>query len=236
VLSLLQEQGHTGCLRVFSTNARVELYLRGGKIDFAAAVGVSGDFLLGRFAIEAGDLTPDLLGAILDERARSPTKPGLFGADLVARRILSEAQLKQAMTRQTSELVYEILRWTEGKFSFRATTQEEIPELARGAALGIPVDTLLLEGFRRVDEWRVIERDIDSFDLVFVPNESKISDVARGKLTRDEIAVLEFVNGRNPVKEIIRGLRMGSFDVSKILYRLLRTKLIRRRVMPAAVS
>jgi CheY-like chemotaxis protein len=230
VLSLLQDQSHTGCLRAVKSDARVELYLRAGKVDFAAAVGVSEEFLLGRFAIEAGALTPDALTAVLDERARSPFKPGLFGNDLVARGLISETQLKQAMTRQTSELAYETLRWTQGKFSFRPTAEAELPELARGAALAISVDTLLLEGFRRVDEWRVIEREINSFDLVFVPVESKIAEVARGQLTRDEIAVLEFVNGRTAVKEIIRALRMGSFDVSKILYRLLRTKLIRRRV------
>jgi hypothetical protein len=151
----------------------------------------------------------------------------------VARGLLTVAQLRQAMTRQTSELVYEALRWSEGKFFFQTLAEAELPELARDAALAIPIDMLLLEGFRQVDEWRIIEREIDSFDLVFVPNEAKIAELARGKLTRDEIAVIELVNGRNPVKEIIRELRMGSFDVSKILYRLLRTKLIRRRVLPA---
>ena len=50
---------------------------------------------------------------------------------------------------------------------------------------GCSVDGLLLEGFRRVDEWRVIEREIGDFDLVFVPNESRIAEVARGQLTRD---------------------------------------------------
>jgi DNA-binding response OmpR family regulator len=230
VLSLLQEKTQTGCLRVVEREARVELYLRRGKVDFAAAVGVSEELLLGRFAVEAGALTPDALGAVLDERARATTKPALFGADLMARGLITLAQLKQAMTRQTSELAYETLRWTQGRFSFQDTTEALLPELARDAALAISVDTLLLEGFRRVDEWRVIEREIDSFDLVFVPNEGKIAEVARGQLTRDEIAVLEFVNGRTTVKEIIRTLRMGSFDVSKILFRLLRTKLIRRRV------
>jgi DNA-binding response OmpR family regulator len=232
-LALLRDEGQTGTLRVLQGNARVEIHLRGGKIDFAGAAGVSEEFLLGRFAIEAGDLTPDSLTAVLDERARSTVKP-LLGADLVARGLLTEAQLKQAMTRQTSELVLETLRWTEGTFLFRTAPGGAAPDLARGAALAIPIDTLLMEGYRRVDEWRIIEREIDSFDLVLTPNESRIAEMARGQLTRDEIAVLELVNGRNQVKEIIRGLRMGSFDVSKILYRLLRTKLIRRRVMPAA--
>ena len=43
---------------------------------------------------------------------------------------------------------------------------------------------------------------------------------------------MEFVNGKTPVKDIIRALRLGSFDVSKILFRLLRAKFIRRRVAP----
>lgn len=232
VLSLLQEQSQTGCLRAERDAARVELFFRKGQLDFAAAVGVAEEFLLGRFAIEAGDLTPEALTAVLDERARATSKPILFGADLVARTLITPAQLKQAMTRQTSELAYEVLRWDHGQFWFRQAP--ELPELAREAALAISIDTLLLEGFRRVDEWRIIEREIESFDLVFVRNEAKLADVARGKLTTDEIAVLDFVNGRSSVREIIRGLRMGSFDVTKILYRLLRTKLIRRRVMPVA--
>ena len=55
------------------------------------------------------------------------------------------------------------------------------------------------------------------------------------RLTREELAVLELVNGKNSVKDIIRHSRMSSFDVSKMLYRLLSIKLIRKRVAPVAV-
>ena len=233
VLSWLQDKSQTGRLQIVDGDKHVEVYVRRGKIDFAAAAGIGEDLLLGRFAVEAGALTPDALTAVLDERARATTKPGLFGVDLVARGLITEAQLKQAMARQISEVIYETLRWTQGQFAFRSLPAESFPALARDAALGISVDSLLLEGFRRVDEWRVIEREIGDFDLVFVPNESRIAEVARGQLTRDEIAVLEFVNGKMPVKDIIRALRLGSFDVSKILFRLLRAKLIRRRVAPS---
>ena len=46
---------------------------------------------------------------------------------------------------------------------------------------------MLLEGFRRVDEWRVIEREIATFDEVFVRNEIKIDELPRGTLTREEL-------------------------------------------------
>ena len=41
----------------------------------------------------------------------------------------------------------------------------------------------------------------------------------------DELAVLELVNGKNTV--IVRKSQMGSFEVSKMLYRLLSIKLVR---------
>lgn len=233
VLLLLGQQGQTGSLRVVSESARVELFFRKGAIDLAAAVGVAEEFLLGRFAVEAGDITPADLAEVLDARAQMPGKPPLFGRDLIMRGLLTEAQLKLAMRRQTAELTYETLRWSQGTFHFRRTTQ--LPEIVEEASLGINIDTLLLEGFRRVDEWRLIERDIRNFDMVFVRDEDRIGRLPRGTLTRDEIAVLDAMSGKSTVRDVIRTLRLGSFDVSKILYRLLHTKLIRPRVDPTVL-
>lgn len=232
VITLLGQQAQSGTLRVMTDASRVDLFFNKGRIDLAAAVGVAEEFLLGRFAVEAGHITPDALARVLDERARLPGKPPLFGRDLTERGLITVEQLKTAMRRQTSELAYETLRWARGTFQFRRS--EDLPELAEDASLSITVDTLLLEGFRRVDEWRLIERDIPNFDLVFLRAEDRLAELPRGTLTRDEIAVLDALSGKSSVRDVVRSLRMGSFDVSKILYRLLRTKLIRRRVQPVA--
>jgi CheY-like chemotaxis protein len=240
IFSMLKERAQSGILRVVNTatRAQVELVFQDGRIDFAGAVGVAEEFLLGRFAVERGDVTAAALDKVVEERKRATGKPPLFGADLVARKLLTEAQLKRAMSRQTSELVYETLRWTHGFFQFKRATDADdtaaLVALARGAALGINIDRLLLEGYRRVDEWRVIERAVDSFDRVFVRDESKITAMPRGSFTREELAVLERIDGRLTVREIVRALRMGSFDVSRVLFRLLRTKLIRPRLEPIA--
>jgi hypothetical protein len=116
---------------------------------------------------------------------------------------------------------------------FRPT--KDLPAVAVEAALGLSVEGILMEGFRRVDEWHLIEREIDNFDVVFLRNEDALAQIGRGRLTREELAVLELVNGKNTVKEIIRQSRMGSFDVTKMLYRLLSIKVLRRREMPVAV-
>jgi DNA-binding response OmpR family regulator len=234
IREMLAEQGQSGILRVVNTetNARIEIYFRNGRVDFAAAVGVADEFLLGRFVVDHGDLAPQQLDQVLAARGRSTAAVPLFGADLIARGLITRDALMRAMVRQTSELAYEALRWRAGFFQFRRT--EELSLLARDAALQINVDRMLLEGYRRVDEWRIIERDISNFDEVFVRNDHKIADTPRGTFTRDELAVLEQVDGRQSVRDVVRKLRMGSFDVSKMFFRLRRARLIRRRVPPTA--
>jgi DNA-binding MarR family transcriptional regulator len=58
--------------------------------------------------------------------------------------------------------------------------------------------------------------------------------VPRGTFTRDELGVLTEIDGRQTVRDIVRKLRMGSFDVSRIVFRLRRARLVRRRIPPAA--
>ena len=236
ILELLAAESRSGILRVVNTekNARVELYFRAGRIDFAAAVGVAEELLFGRFVIDDGELPEERLAEVLASRARATGPLPPFGADLVARGLISPDARLRAMVRQTSELAYETLRWQTGFFQFRLT--DKLPPLAREAALQLNVDRMLLEGYRRVDEWRVIEREIASFDEVFVRDDDKIAEVPRGTFTRDELAVLGEVDGRQAVRDIVRKLRMGSFDVSKIFFRLRRARLVRRRVTPMAAA
>jgi CheY-like chemotaxis protein len=235
IVELLAEQRHTGTLRVLNSDAgaRIEIYFQSGRVDFAAAVGVAEEFLIGRFTVETGDVTAEALSRVLEERARAKGPQPLFGADLVARGLLSQEALTLAISRQTSELAYETLRWRAGFFQFRRGG--ELPAAARQARLQLNVDRMLLEGYRRVDEWRVIEREIADLDEIFIRNENKIAELPRGTLTREELGVLDEIDSRRTVREIVRKLRMGSFEVSKIFFRFSRARLIRRRVRPTSL-
>lgn len=231
VLQLLDAQDQSGVLVVERAEARVEMYFRRGRIDQATATGVAEEFLLGRFVLAAGLMQRAELETFLQSRAGG--SPRLLGQQLIKLGHIGEDDLRGALTRQSSELVYECLRWRHGRFRFAAG--QELPPSAIDAALGLDVEAVLMEGYRRVDEWHLIERAIDNFDIVFLRNEDSVAQMGRGRLTRDELAVLELVNGKNTVKDIVRKSRMGSFEVSKMLYRLLSIKLVRRRVLPVAV-
>lgn len=239
VLQLLDVQEQSGVLTVERSGARVDIYFRRGRVDQAIAEGVPEEFLLGRFVVDAELMTRGDFEAFLESRQLGSSPGGtaggtkLLGYQLVKLGHVSEADLKACLTRQSSELIYEILRWRHGRFRFSAGM--ELPPSVIDAALGLDVEAVLMEGYRRVDEWHLIERAIDNFDVVFLRNEDSVAQMGRGRLTREELAVLELVNGKNTVKDIIRKSRMGSFEVSKMLYRLLSIKLVRRRVLPVAV-
>ena len=231
VLQLLDVQEQSGALTVERSGARVDIYFRRGRVDQAVAEGVPDEFLLGRFVLDAELMQRPDFESFLE--SRSPNQRGLIGQQLVKLGLVAEQDLKTCLTRQSSELIYEILRWRHGRFRFAAG--RELPPHVIDAALALDVEAVLMEGYRRVDEWHLIERAIDNFDVVFLRNEDSVAQMGRGRLTREELAVLELVNGKNSVKDIIRKSRMGSFEVSKMLYRLLSIKLVRRRVLPVAV-
>lgn len=237
VLVLLESQFQTGILQVRRENAHAEIYFREGTIQFASGEGLGDDFLLGRYVLELGLMTREgfdhFLAMRTDQSEAAPPDRRLIGQQLIDGNYLSAEDLRQALGRQTSERIYEVLRWRSGRFSFRAVLN--LGQLAEKSALGLRVDALLLEGFRRLDEWHLVEHTIEDLEAVFLPNESATATLAACQLEHAEAQVLTLVDGHNTVRDIARQTRLSNFEVCKVLYRLLSIKLIRRRVAPVAV-
>ena len=210
--------------------ARVEIYFDKGQVNLALAPNIAHEYLLGRFIIETERMTQQDFDGFLASR---PPGSKLIGKQLIQLRYISIEDLQIALRRQTSELIYEILRWNFGKFTF--VRLQHTPEIALEASLSLGVEEILMEGFRRVDEWHLIGREIVDLESIFLRNEDAIAQMGKERLTREELATLELVNGKHTIKDIVRRSRLGSFEVSKVIYRLLSIKLIRRKVFPIAV-
>ena len=150
----------------------------------------------------------------------------LLGATLLAFGKITESQLRTALTRQSSELLYEVLRWPKGRFDFRADPASAVVESAQ---LGLPVASVVMEGFRRVDEWRVLERTLGSFDAVLVRDELALRSLGMGTLPAKEKVVLDAVDGERTVRAIIAASHMSSFDACRVLVQFLEARVLRRR-------
>jgi len=220
VLQVLQLQRQTGTCRVGNGQVEVTVSVREGLIDLARGKGAADEFRLGRYLIEEG-LVSKLQ---LTEALKGGGARGLLGEALIALGVINQGDLQRALERQTSELIYEVLRWPKGRFSFT----RDIVEERSVARLGLPVASIVMEGYRRVDEWSLIEGSIH-FDEVLLRDQVALDGLGAQKLTRQEQLVLDAIDGQRSVREIIGNADVGSFDACKILYQFLQSRLVRRR-------
>lgn len=161
---------------------------------------------------------------VTDTHAAKGDISTLFGQLLLAQGRATEEQIRRALVRQASELIYEVVRWSSGRFSFK---RGELSAAAQAADLALQTSAIAMEGFRRVDEWRLIEGSFD-FENVLYQDPMAIERLARqGKLTKLEATVLEAIDGERTVREVVAGVRASSFDVCKILYQFVNSRLVR---------
>jgi hypothetical protein len=223
ILQLLHLQRQSGALTVTSKKARVTLCVKEGTLDYAASEGLPSEYLLGRYLVQAKAVARDDLFTVLDNPAGSQR---LLGEKLVQLDLVSEEQVQSALVQQTSELLYEVVRWKEGRFHFIAGANKPVAEKA---GLGLAVGALVMEGFRRVDEWQLIEGRVD-FNEVLFPDQAAIANISeRSKLTPLEHSVLDAINGLRTVREIVDVMGGSSFELCRILYQLLNSRLVRRK-------
>ncbi|WP_236604679.1 DUF4388 domain-containing protein [Sandaracinus amylolyticus] len=225
VLQMLQHLRQTGVLEVRRAGGEertVSVCMSHGAIDLALGRAQDQEFLLGRYLLEEELLDRDDLDRLLDARAAGPRT--LLGTRLVKLGYLSHEELQRALVRQTSELVYEALRWKKGSYRFvRFATRPEALE----ARLGLPIGAILMEGLRRVDEWRLIEEQIRSWDDVLRPDRDAIAAIDLDRLAPEERSVLDAIDGDKSVRALASELGMGSFELGKIVFQLLTARLVR---------
>jgi hypothetical protein len=137
---------------------------------------------------------------------------------------LHEGRIVHAQLDETGgeEAVYALAIWSKGDFRFDqgvATDQHTISKSNTN---------LLMEAARRLDEWRVLSKKIPSTDLVpeFVVQDHREGQIS---LNTSEWLILSKIDGHRTIKQMASASGLSVFDVSKILYGLLASNLIRLR-------
>ncbi|HHH12076.1 MAG TPA: response regulator, partial [Sorangium sp.] len=149
VMQLFQLRRQTGVMEVRHKGRSMTLSIRQGMLDLAQSNELDREFRLGRYLVRNCGITreelPDLIAQVDNEQQ--------LGEWLIQHKRISEEELYRALAHQTCELVYEVLRWPQGSFRLRDIPFSEEAERAR---LELGLGELALEGFRRVDEWRLM--------------------------------------------------------------------------------
>ena len=216
VFQLLDLSRKTGALRVVS-----ELRHNEGKIYFDNGVVVSAEIRsnphpLGAMLIRTGKITEADLERARDMQQRQGDRRRL-GEILVSLGIITQREVERQIRFQIEEVVFEVMSWNEGYFSFADEVESTVPtELT----VRIPVEALLMEGARRIDEWSRIENRISHVGVV--PSLAPPPEGGGGELDLlpPEWEVLALIDAERSVRAIATELGRSDFEVAKTLFGL----------------
>ena len=217
VFQLLDLSRKTGALRVTSElrDDAGDVLFDGGRVIHASIRSnpTSIERIL-RQAGKIGDSEMAAANALADE-------PGLgLGDRLVMARAITQRELERQLRMAIENVIFELMSWREGFFSFEERVVADVPVDAR---IRISTESLLMEGARRIDEWSRIADKVPS--LRVVPSLAPVEDDRASvlDLLPHEWEVLMMIDGERDLRAIAGSLGSSEFEIAKIAYGLVST-------------
>lgn len=114
--------------------------------------------------------------------------------------------LIRALQLQVSQILFRLFRWGDGHYHFAQSAQVDYD---RHCFEPIPVEDILMEGLRILDEWPLIEKRVRSFSLVY----AQVDPRRRVEATSDEDDD-DDVGGE---LDILLGVEGGEDDIAPVV-------------------
>src|SRR6476661_3357424 len=234
VFQLLDLSRKTGALRVTSDLRDDEgvVLFDGGRVIHASVR--SHPTSIERILRQAGKVSDSDL-TLARGLAAEPGE-GL-GDRLVRAGVITQRELERQLRQAIESVVFELLSWQEGFFSFEERVVSDVPLDAR---IRISTESLLMEGARRIDEWSRIADKVPSLSVVpaLAPADDERDSMV--DLLPHEWEVLMMIDGVQDLRAIAATLGRSEFEVAKIAYGLVSTGVVvliqPDRLTPTSVS
>jgi hypothetical protein len=178
-------------------------------------------YTLGSILKKAGKVTEKELEIAAELQRNDPSR--LLGEILIRQGFVSRRDVERYMRQQIESVVFELFSWKEGTFSFADGKSDEMKV---DAAVRVNIESLLMEGARRIDEWSRMAERIPGADVV--PRLAAVRDDVDSyvDLRPAEWEVLSLIDGQHSLKDIAGELAISEFEVAKTVYGMLSTELI----------
>lgn len=212
VLEHLRTTRGTGILTLVSGGARKAIYLKDGRVVFAAS-NLPND-RLGELLIREGKITVEEYEASIKALSKGKRQ----GKVLVELGALSPRDLWEGVQFQIKEIVYGVFRWEDGQFHFE---ESSLPERER-ITVDLDIRDLILAGIRKVEATSGIKVHFPSLDLVLERAQAEMAG-----LEAYETHVLRLVDGERSTLEVCHESEIGDSETLKALYAFLSVGLAR---------
>jgi Domain of unknown function (DUF4388) len=175
ILQLIGQQQKTGVLYLKSKEQDVQVYFQDGNIVRAESITRKKKDLIGNMLVRAELITEQQLESALETQKRTLKR---LGDVLTSSGAISAQKLKQMMQLQVTETLYGLFSWKAGTYEFK---QEEVQ--ADGDSITpLRAESVLMEGFRMVDEWPHVRKKISNEAMTF----EKVKELPASKAKEKE--------------------------------------------------
>ncbi len=242
ILQLIGQQQKTGQLHLKAKDQEVHIAFKDGNIVRAEASSRKQKDLIGAMLVRAELIKQEQLDFALLAQKRTLQR---LGDVLVSQGVIGAEKFKQMVGLQNTETLYKLFSWKTGSYEFEQTDVEVDPMFAP-----LRAESVLMEGFRMVDEWPVVRRKITSYSLTFeklkelppAPLEADSFDDALDDAFGDkkeskggefqsvgegERRLYNLVNSQRTVRRLIDLGCLGEFETCKALSNLVNLEYLR---------
>jgi hypothetical protein len=178
ILQLIGHQTKTGKLVLKNGLEEVDVLFVEGNVVFATDNARQKESLLGSMLLRAELVTEEKLEEALVMQKRSLKR---LGDVLLEQNYLAADDLAQVMRLQTTETLYKLFSWKSGTYEFE---QEELEGFKAGFE-PVRAESVLLEGFRRMDEWPAVRKKLPWPEATF-RQRKELAEPAAGAAEKDD--------------------------------------------------
>lgn len=197
----------TGRLLVRSASIEKTIYVQEGKIIFSASTDPRE--YLGQFLMSFGYISEDELKKAMEVQEQSKI---LLGKILVIIEAITEDDLKRLMKKKAEEEIFDVFLWMDGDFEFEDDRKPQLDHVP----LNLDITGIVMEGSRRVDEWDRVSKVVTSVGMI--PAIKKAGGTA--KLTEAKRKIVDLVDGKRTIEQIMLESRSSKFMVSTTIFEL----------------
>ena len=214
IFQLVKMSAKSGALTIRRGDESGKIFFRNGLINYAFS---SPQLLpLGERLVKAGSITARQLKEALAEQKKAGERARI-GTILLQSGVIDRGTLEQAVREQIQDSAFNFFSWSEGDFEFSAdehVTDEDI-------LVEMTVETVIMEGCRRIDEWELIFEHLGSLERVpHVSYSERVEERGEITLTAEEWRVLVHIDGRADINTILRDCGLDRFHGAKVIYSL----------------
>lgn len=220
ILQLVKMSAKSGSLTLRRESDWGKIFFRSGMIYYAFSV--PQHLPLGERLVKAGAIT----GAQLKQALAAQKKAGegaRIGGILLEQGLLDRKTLEQAVHEQIQDAAFNFFSWADGEFEFGADESASDEDIL----VEMSVETVIMEGCRRIDEWELIFDQLGSLERVpHLAYGEHVDDEGRLTFTAEEWRVVVHIDGRADINTILRDCGLDRFHGAKVIYSLYSSGLI----------